>query len=57
MVDKVVGEVDIPLTYSTSLKCPICGNITEVEVEWGTSAAMGLAITPLACPKCGSKLN
>lgn len=56
MVEEI-DKVDIKPTYETSVKCPHCGNIIKIDVEWGAGVEMELSKRPIVCDKCGVRLD
>ena len=51
-----IKEIENPLAYEASIKCPNCGNITKIDVEWGWWSRVELNVRPICCAKCGHML-
>lgn len=58
MVEEI-EEIENPLIYEVSITCPNkgCGNVVKIDVEWGSSPAMELALCPVTCEKCGVRID
>lgn len=54
---EVIEEIENPLSYEAAIKCPNCGNSVKIDVAWGTSPAMELALCPVSCEKCGIRID
>ena len=50
-------KVQPPQINEVTITCPNCSAETKIDVEWGSSVALELAINPLCCYKCGSRLD
>ena len=57
----MVDEIDeiIPKTRKHTYKCPCegCGGKVTVDIEWGADPDLDVALKPIVCPKCGTRLD